>query len=206
VEVKTSAAKGTTRLGQSGTLKARDGAAEAGQPPKGDTATLTAPAPAEPSLKDLVAKAKAASATAAPAASAAPSLEIPGVPVGKDLPVTVKAAITVKGTAKVLEMTDDTATINLHVKGRALFVPIEKDVTVSLAKQADGTYKYTYKDNKSGETSEGVAKNIVMEGNTRRLDVRDKQNDADVPIQITDMGGGRFILKGEGFEADINRI
>jgi len=201
--------RNTAKLAQSGALKARDGASPQAYSTGGDTAAAVKVVPeGEMPLAEVVAKAKAAAEAPPPEAAPgeAPSLEIPGVPVGQDLPVTVKAQITVKGTARVLEMTDDTCTIKLHVKGHALFIPIERDVTVSLSRQADGTYLYKYTDNRSGETSEGVAKNIVVEGNTRRLDVRDVHSDEDVPIAITDMGGGRFVIKGDGFEADINRV
>lgn len=158
---------------------------------------------AEPSLSELVAKAREASK--AQGAGAAPSLAIRGVPTGQALPVTVKAAITVTGTAKVARMTDDACEIRLSVKGKALFMTIERDITVSLEKQPDGSYLYRYKDEKTGETSEGVANELKLEGNVRKLTVKDKKTGEQVPVSITDLGGGRFKIAGDGFEADINK-
>ncbi len=196
----------TSKLAPGGTPKPRDGTAAASYAPSGDTAALkSAPQAAEPELTEVVAKAKAAAETAPADAAEEASLAIPGVPTGTELPVTVKAQITVKGTAKVLEMSEDVCSIHLHVKGHALFIPVERDVNVSLRRQEDGSYLYQYKDNRSGETSEGVAKNIVVEGNTRTLDVRDIHDEEDVPIKITDLGGGHFKINGDGFEADINK-
>lgn len=188
---------------QTAKLRPRDGAG----PAQGvDTAEIKAPAPAgTEELTEVVAKAKAAATAPPPEAIEEPSLLIPGVPTGKDLPVTVKAQITVKGTAQVEEMSDDSLTLHLDVRGHILFVPIERDITVSLKRQDDGAYLYHYKDNRSGETSEGVAKNITVLGNVRKLDVRDVHSDEDVPIVITDLGGGHFKVSGDGFEADINK-
>lgn len=202
-------ALGTTKLGQTGAHK-KTGALEpapTGKPVL-DSAHIKASgekATEGPTLAELVAKAREASG-AAKAAPAEPSLAIQGVPTGKPLPVTVKAAITVTGTAKVNKMSDEGCEIRLSVKGKALFMTIERDITVSLEKRKDGSYLYRYKDEKSGEVSEGVAQEITLEGNTRKLTVKDTKTGEATPVSITDMGGGRFKIAGDGFEADINKI
>lgn len=175
--------------------------------PGTDTAVLSGKAPPgqEGDLAGVVARARAAAAAAPPPAKA-PSLAIPGVPTGQALPVTVKAAITVKGTAKVLEMSDDACEIRIAVKGRALFVPIERDYTVSIRRQADGTYLYRTKDNNSGEVSEGKASDLVVDGKTKRFSVQGKDGGDKIPVTMTDLGGGRFRIVGEGFDAEIDRV
>lgn len=198
----------TARLPPPAPPKIRDGA------PQGDTATIANKTAPLPELSDLVAKARAAAAGAptpqAPAtAKGSPeteeaSLVIPGVPLGKDLPVTVKAQITVKGTAQVLEMNDDEMKIHIAVKGKVLFVNVERDYTIGIKRQPDGSYLYRTKDNKSGEISEGKATDMVIDGNVKRFKVESK--DAKTPATMTDMGNGRFLVKGDGFEADINKI
>jgi hypothetical protein len=208
-ELKTPTTGTTAKLTKPGAPPAegRPAGGAAGTQPLGDTAKLQgAPAAAEPSLAELVVKAKAAHASAAAPPPARPSLAIPGVPTGQTLPVQVKAAIKLVGTARVNQMSDDACEIRLSVKGTVFFKTIERDVTVSLSKQADGSYLYRYRDEKSGETSEGVATNIDVQGNVRKLNVKDTKSGEAVPIAITDMGGGRFKIAGDGFEADINKI
>lgn len=176
------------------------GAAATGGPAAG------APAPG---LSDVVARARAAEDVVRDGKAQKteePSLAIPGVPVKQPLPVTVKAQITISGTAEVNRMTDDACEIRLKLKGSAFIFPVERDVTVSLERKPDGSYLYRYKDMKDGEVSEGVAKDIQVDGATKRLIALDKKTGESIPISITDTGGGGFRIKGDGFEADINRV
>lgn len=150
-------------------------------------------------VPELVAKVRVAKALR-------PSLTIPGVPTGENLPVTIKAAITVSGTAKVLRMSDEGCEIHFSVKGRAFFIPIEREILLSLDRQADGTYVYRYKDLKNGSASEGVANDIRVEGKLRTLTVKDKTSGQEMPMTIEDVGGGRFKITTEGLLADINYV
>lgn len=160
-------------------------------------------------LSDLVAKARAAGGVERDGKAQQaeePSLAIPGVPVNQPLPVTVKAQITISGTAEVNRMTDDVCEIRLKLKGSAFIFPVERDVTVSLERNPDGSYLYKYRDEKDGSVSEGVAQDLKVEGATKHLTALDRKTGEAVPISITDMGGGRFKIKGDGFEADINKV
>jgi hypothetical protein len=164
---------------------AKDAQGSTAPPTPGGSAAGTAPAAQAPSGADA-------------------TLVLAGVPVGTPLPVTVDATVDVKGTATVSKNDAECCEIRLQVKGKLLFATIERDVTVSLTRQADGSFLYRSKDNGSGEISEGIAKDIEMAGNVRRLKVVDKKADKEVPVVITDLGGGHFKIKGDGFEADIN--
>ncbi|MBM3274481.1 MAG: hypothetical protein FJZ00_04975 [Candidatus Sericytochromatia bacterium] len=135
---------------------------------------------------------------------AALSLVVPGVPVGEEMPVKVKKGpFTVRGTAVVNKMGPQGSEFEIHIRDSVFGKKVERDVEISVDKQADGSYIFTKTED--GIAESGKVAGVQVVGNTTRMQVPDaKKGGKMVEIQFTDQGEGRFKIRGEDFSAEFN--
>jgi len=130
-------------------------------------------------------------------------LVVEGVKIGQPMPVKVKkSGFTVHGTAVVTEMSEKASAFEIHIRDRVFGKKIEKDVTVQVARKADGSYHVSKFEADTGIKEEGDTTRVEREGRSMVLFVPDQKRHRDAQIRFTNPGDGSFKIRGEDFTAE----
>ncbi len=136
--------------------------------------------------------------------SAPLSLVVEGVRVGEPIPVKVKKmGITVRGTAVVGRMSKSGSEFGIHIRDSVFGKKIEKDVSVSVDSKPEGGYRFTKVED--GKSESGDVAQVRVKGSTTTMQVPDAEKGGRMTeIRFTDLGGGKFKIRGEDFSAEFN--